>query len=187
MSDRITNPHTAYIRFLVGVDQATISRLIATVEQKLKEGVNHFVLLISSPGGNVYAGISGYNFLKGIPAEVTTHNFGTTDSIATVLYCAGSRRYCVPHARFLLHGIGADFQNVRLNEKFLDEQMKSLKSDRENISKIIADACQRPLERVEQEILQGTVLNAEESIQYGLAHEIRSQLFESGAEIIAVQ
>ena len=99
---------TIYIKFFAGIDPNTIAKLTTLVQQKLREGVERFVLLISSPGGNVFAGLSGYNFLKGIPAEVITHNFGSADSIATVLFCAGSRRFCVPHARFLLHGIGFD-------------------------------------------------------------------------------
>jgi len=65
------------------------------VQQKLKEGTGRFVILISSMGGNVFSGISAYNFLKGIPAEVWTHNFGSTDSIAVVLFCAGSKRFSV--------------------------------------------------------------------------------------------
>ena len=183
----LRNPRTAYVKLFAPIDKSTVDRLMTTVEQHLKAGMGRFVLLISSPGGSVFAGMSAFNFLKGIPAEVITHNFGSADSIATVMYCAGAKRYCVPHARFLLHGIGADIQHVRVDERFLDERMKSLRTDRENISKIIADSCQRPLERVEQEILQGTVLNAQQAIEYGLVHEIRSQLLEPGAEVVALQ
>lgn len=181
-------PQTAYIKFFTGVDQTTVVRLMATIEQKLKEGVGRFVLMISSPGGNVYAGVSAYNFLKGVPAEVVTHNFGSADSIASVLYCAGSKRYAVPNARFLLHGVAMSIpQNATVNEKVLDEQIKSLRSDRETISRIIADACNRPLEKVEQDILQGTVMNSQEAVTYGLVHEIRSELFPAGSEVIALQ
>lgn len=177
---------TAYIRFFADVDGNSVARLIGAVEQKLKEGVERFVVLLASPGGRVFAGVSAYNFLKGIPAEVVTHNFGNTDSIATIIYCAGSRRYCVPQARFLLHGIGFDVQNARFDEKLLDERLKDLKTDRENISRIIAGACGKPLEKIEQDILQGTVLNADQAVEYGLVHEIRQQLFEAGVEIIAI-
>ena len=178
---------TAHIRFFASVNEATIGRLLATVEQKLNEGVRRFVILLASPGGGVSAGISAYNFLKGIPAEVVTHNFGNIDSIATVLYCAGAKRYCVPHARFLLHGIGFDVQSARFDERLLDERIKDLRTDREIMGRIIAEACKRPLEKVEQDILQGTVLNAQQAVDCGLVHEVRLQLFEAGAEIIALQ
>jgi ATP-dependent protease ClpP protease subunit len=125
--------------------------------------------------------------LKGIPAEIITHNFGSADSIATILYCCGTKRYCVPNARFLLHGIGADINTgIRINEKWLDEQIKSFKADRENISKIISDNINRSLENVENDILNGTVLNAQQAVEYGLVHEIKEELFGEGAEIIEV-
>lgn len=149
--------------------------------------MQRFIILISSSGGNVFAGISAYNFLKGIPAEIITHNFGSADSIATILYCCGSKRYCVPNARFLLHAIGADIKaGLRINEKWLDEQIKSLKADRENISRIISDNTNKSLEDVEKNIFNGTVLNAQQAVEYGLVHEIKEKLFTSSAEIIEI-
>ena len=118
---------TIHIRFFKGIDVNSANKLMDTIEQKLREEVERFVILISSPGGNVLPGLSAYNFLKGIPTEVITYNFGSVNSIATVLYCAGSRRLCVPHGRFLLHGIGFNASpNERFDEKKLDERTKAL-------------------------------------------------------------
>lgn len=178
---------TVYVKFFVEINANTIGKLTTLVQEKLKEGIERFVLLISSPGGNVFAGLSGYNFLKGIPAEVITHNFGSADSMSTVLFCAGSRRLCVPHARFLLHGIGFDVTSpTRFNEKTLDERIKSLKMDRENVSRVISDTTGRALADVEKDILEGTVLNSEQACEYGLAHEVKAELFERGAEVIEI-
>ena len=178
---------TVYIKFFAGIDPNTITKLTRVVQEKLEDDVERFVILISSGGGNVFAGLSGYSFLKGIPAEVFTHNFGSANSIATVLFCAGTRRFCVPHARFLLHGIGFDVTGpTRFNEKILDERIKSLRIDRENISRVIADNTGRPLIDVEKDILEGTVLNSEQAREYGLVHEIKTELFERGAEVIEV-
>ena len=62
---------TVYVKFFAGVDENSIKALMNVVEQKLREGATKFVLLISSVGGNVFAGVTGYNFLKGIPANST--------------------------------------------------------------------------------------------------------------------
>ena len=185
--NEIAVPRTAHIKFFAAVDQSTIGRLMTAVEQKLKEGIGRFVLLISSPGGNVFDGLSAYNFLRGIPAEVVTHNFGSADSIASVIYCAGAKRLCAPQGRFLLHGIGFDVQGARFDEKMLEERVKDLRDQRESISKIVSEASGQPLERVEQDILQGTVLNAQDAVEYGLVHAIKSQLFESVTDILAIQ
>lgn len=69
------------IRFMVEVNQQSSNALITVVENELKKGVDKFKILISSPGGTVFHGISIYNFLKGIPAIVETHNFGTIDTL----------------------------------------------------------------------------------------------------------
>ena len=51
------------------------------VDKKLSQGARKMGLLISTPGGDVFQGLSAYNYLKGIPLEITTHNFGSADSI----------------------------------------------------------------------------------------------------------
>lgn len=178
---------TVYIRFFAGVNADTIETLTKLIQDQLQEQVDRFVLLLSSPGGNVFAGLSGYNFLKGIPAQVVTHNYGSVDSIAAVLYCAGSRRLCVPHARFLLHGIGFDITTpTRFNEKILDERIKSLRVDRENIASVIADNTGKSLADVERGMLEGTVLNSQQALEYGLVHEIKTELFEKGARVFEI-
>lgn len=177
----------SHIKLFAAVNAKTVNALMQVVEQKLNEGVERFVILMSSGGGSVFNGISAYNFLKGIPAEVVTHNFGSVDSVAIVMYCAGSRRFCVSHARFLLHGIGLDVPaGTRFDEKKLGEIIRSLRIDRENISRVIADNSGKSVEKVEQDMLTGIALNPEEAKDYGLVHEIESVLFEPGAEVISI-
>ncbi len=176
-----------YIRFFTGVNANTIEALTKLVQDQLRKKVSRFVLLMSSPGSNVFAGLSGYNFLKGIPAKVVTHNYGSVDSVAAVLFCAGSRRLCVPHARFLLHGIGFDVTApTRFDEKILDERIKSLRIDRQNIASVIADNIGRSLADAEKDMLEGTALNSQQALEYGLVHEIGTELFEEGARVFEI-
>lgn len=169
------------------VDDISVSLLINTIQSKLNEGAERFILLISSPGGSVFHGISAYNFLKGIPAEVYTHVYGSADSIATVIYCAGSKRFCVPNARFMLHGIGfTPPPGIRLEEKQVEERRESLRIDRENIAKIIAENCKKSMKEIEEAMFKGTLLNSQQAKEYGLVHEIKSGLFKKGAEVINI-
>jgi ATP-dependent Clp protease protease subunit len=179
--------NTAYIKFFAGVDQASVNALMGAVEQKLRQGANEIVLLISSPGGSVFHGLSAYNFLKGIPAQVVTHNFGSVDSMGVVLLCAGDRRLSVPHARFILHAVSASFpQRVSLEEQQLEERLKGLRIDIENIAGVIAANTGRSEEDVTQDILNRTTLNPEQAVKYGLIHEIREQLLPAGAELLSI-
>jgi len=179
--------HTIYIRYFGPIDDERVKKLMATLEQKLKEGKERFVILISSPGGSVFHGVSAYNFLKGIPAKIVTYNFGSTDSVAVCLFCAGSQRLCVPHGRFLIHGIGFDVPTgARFDEKSLGERMTNLKNERETICRIIADNTGKKLEDVEQDMFTGITLTADQAKNYGLVHEIKSELFEKQAEVISI-
>jgi ATP-dependent Clp protease protease subunit len=177
-----------YIKFFAPIMQESIAALMQTVDSKLRQGTSKLTLLISSPGGDVFQGISAYNFLKGIPLEITTHNFGSADSIGAVLFCAGSRRLSVPHARFLLHGVQVSFrQPVNLEEKQLEEKLKGLQIDMGNIARVIADTVKKTQEQVLQDMLDRTTLYPEQAIKYGLVHEIRSELFPAGSEVISIQ
>ena len=177
-----------YIKFFVDVNPNSIRILMTNFENKLREGVNRVVILISSPGGDVFSGLSAYNFLKGSPIFVETHNFGSIDSIAATLFCAGKKRFSVPHARFLLHGVSFGFpQGARLEEMQLQEVVKSLKIDTENIAGVIAANTGKSEEEVMKAIRERTTLNPEQALEFGLIHEIKEPLFEKGAEIISIQ
>jgi len=184
----MTTNQTFYIKFFAPVVPDSIAALMEVVDKKLNQGAKKLGLLISSPGGDVFQGLSAYNFLRGIPMEITTHNFGSADSIGVVLFCAGSRRFSVPHARFLLHGVQCRFQQaVSLEEKQLEERLKGLQIDMGNVARVIADTVNRDKERVIADMLNRTTLYPEQAIEYGLVHEIKSELFPPGSEVISIQ
>lgn len=179
---------TFYVKFFAPVLPESVSALMQIVEGKLKQGYRRMTLLISCTGGDVFHGLSAYNFLRGVPLEVTTHNFGSADSMGVVLYCAGSVRLSVPHARFLLHGVMVNFNRpISLEEKQLEEKLKGLQIDMGNIARVIADTVGRDREEVLYDMLNRTTLFPEQAHEYGLVHEIRSELFPQGAELYSIQ
>jgi len=175
------------IKFFAPVIDVTINALMNAIDQKMKQGVTQFIILISSPGGSVLHGLSAYNYLKGLPVTINTHNFGSVDSIGVVLFCGGSKRLSVPQARFLLHGVSAGFQREHLEEKQLEERLKGLKIDIENIAKVIAANTGKAVEDVTEAMLERTTLNPDEAKAWGLVHEIKVELFEAGSEVISIQ
>lgn len=175
-----------YINFNLNINPQSAQALFKVIQEQLSKGMEKLNLLISSPGGNVDSGIAIYNFLRGLPIEVVTHNYGSCDSIAALVFCAGKKRYTVSNSRFLIHGIGLTVQNQRFNETNLRETLDSLKNQRETISKIIAKECEKKVEDVEEDMLKGIVLNPEEAIEYGLAIEIKNDLIPKGVNFINV-
>ena len=176
------------IRFFAPVIDATVNALMSAIDQKMKQGMKDFIILISSPGGSVIHGLSAYNYLKGLPASIATHNFGSVDSIGIVLYCAGSQRLSVPQARFLFHGVNVQFRGEQnLDELLLEERLKGLRIDMENIAKVIAANTGKSAKEVTGAMLERITLNPEEAQSWGLVHEIKSKLFEEGSEVVAIQ
>lgn len=175
------------IKFFAPVIDITINSLMNAIDQKMKQGQKDFIILISSPGGSVFHGLSAYNYLRGLPANIITHNFGSVDSIGVILYCGGNTRFSVPQARFLLHGVRANFQqNESLEEKQLEERLKGLKIDTENIAKVVADNTCKTVEEIIYAMLERATINPEEAKSWELVHEIKSELFPPDAEVISI-
>ena len=178
----------AYLLFTpqtVTLQEAT--GLVNQVKSLVDDGITALSLLISSSGGTVYAGLLAYNFLKGCPVHLTTHNIGTCDSITGVIYAAGIRRLSVPHGRFLMHGVSANFAaNSSLTETQLEERLAALRNDTDNIAGVLAGATEKPEEDIHNDMRRGLTLAAQEAMEYGLVHEILEALYPAGARVIRV-
>jgi ATP-dependent Clp protease protease subunit len=176
-----------YIRFMAPVIPGSIDFLMKIIDQKIHQRYERLHLMLSSPGGSVFHGLSVYNCLKGAPIEVHTYNFGSVDSIGVVIYCAGSKRHCVPHARFLIHGVRMNFSgNASMDEFQLHEHLKSIQIDQKNIARVIADTSGKGSDAVEKDMHDRRTLNPQEAKDYGLVHDIKSGLFPLGAEFLSI-
>jgi ATP-dependent protease ClpP protease subunit len=182
----LTSQHIV-IKFFAPIKEAAINALMNAIDQKFKQGVTEFTILISTIGGSVFHGITAYNYLKGLPVTITTHNFGSVDSMGLVLFGGGKKRYSVPQARFLLHAVSIGFQNANLEEKQLEEHLKGLKIDIENVAKVISANSRKSLDDVINAMHERTTLNPEEAKSWGLVHDIKSELFDLGSEVISIQ
>ena len=176
-----------YIKFYDQITTQTSIQLQKIVEQMLQQGLTSLHLLLSTPGGSVHDGISIYNFLKGLPIEVNTYNFGSVDSIGVVLFCSGINRYSVLHARFLLHPVSMQvIGNQVFDEPSIAERLNSLKADQSNIAKVIASTINKSVEDVQKLIHARTTLEPDEALKKGLVTEIRSSLIPAGAGLVSI-
>jgi len=73
------------------------------------------------------------------------------------------------------------------SEKELEEALKSIRVDQENINRVLAETTGRPLDQISQDVSRHITLNALQAKEYGLAHEIRQELFPGGAEVAVVR
>jgi ATP-dependent Clp protease protease subunit len=109
------------------------------------------------------------------------------DSIGVVIFCAGNRRLSVPHARFLIHPVQFNIQGTaQFDEKQLEEYLKSLRIDQENIARVIADTTGQEIQKVEEEMISRLTLNPSQAKDFGLVHDIVSTLLPSDAQLAVI-
>jgi ATP-dependent protease ClpP protease subunit len=94
-----------YVTFNAPIDTNTVQQLIATCAQLVNNGNDEIYLMLSTPGGNVAAGITLYNMLRALPVKLITHNVGNVDSIGNAIFLAADERYACAHATFMFHGV----------------------------------------------------------------------------------
>jgi ATP-dependent protease ClpP protease subunit len=76
---------------------------------------------------------------------------------------------------------------MSLEEKQLEEKLKGLQIDMGNIASVIAETTDKNPKKIIKDMLNRTTLYPEQAIKYGLVHEIKTELFEAGAEVISIQ
>ena len=173
---------SACIEFFCPVNEHTVTQMLDLAKQLRKNGIERLKILISSGGGSVFHAISAYNELKGLGIEIVTHNFGSVDSSSGIIFCAGSKRYSVPHARFLIHPLGMTL-NGNFTEEQMEEQLKSFKIDVENTAGVLAEATNKDESQILKDMQDRKHLNPEQAKDYGLIDDIKIELVEAGEEL----
>lgn len=175
------------IRFLAPVNNQTSDQLFRAVDDLLAQGTTKIRLLLSTPGGSVFHGLSIHNFLRGLPIEVDTYNFGSVDSIGVVIFSSGTRRFTVPHSRFLIHGVKFNISGKSsMDEVQLSEYLKSLQIDQHNVAKVIADTTAKDVAEVERDMNNRITLSPDQAMAYGLVHEVKVALLEPGMQLTTI-
>jgi hypothetical protein len=74
-----------------------------------------------------------------------------------------------------------------LEESQLEERLKEMRIDAENIAKVIAVNTDKSVQEVTRAMQTRTMLNPDEALAWGLVHEIKTELFDVGSEVISIQ
>jgi len=176
-----------YLNLQANINQEVAVRLVTAVVTKLKEGMSELHVLMASPGGHVDSGMAIYNFLRGIPVPVSTYNYGNVDSVAGVIYCSGARRIATPHCKFLIHGIIWNFAAASAaTEHQLREIIGQIEAMKRNIASVISEATGKARVDVESDLTKSVTLTAQQAMEYGLVHELKTQLVPAGVEVISI-
>jgi ATP-dependent Clp protease protease subunit len=171
------------------INQQSVGQLLAHVTERVGAGSRSLLLALSTPGGEVYWGVTAYNFLRGLGIEVVTHNVGQVDSIGGAIYVAGDRRLCVSHGRFLVHSISWNYQGtgvIAVPEKQLRENLTQVERERDGLAAILADRTGKNIDDVRSDMTQTRILDSGEATTYGLVHAIADDVFDPAQEIVNI-
>ncbi len=175
-----------FIVFTADVQTAQAARLRDTLTAASNAG-NDIYLIISSGGGNVFEGLSIAALMKNLPVKVTTHNVGQIDSIAGVMFAAGSTRYATQNSSFLFHGVTMHYERQDFIESQLKEQYLGLKRMRENIAAAFAAYSGLSVDDTEALMINGsTILSPQEALSKTIIHEIRDAAIPPGSQVVTI-
>jgi ATP-dependent Clp protease protease subunit len=179
-------PTIQYIVFTADVQAIQAAKLRNALTAASNAG-HEVYLIISSGGGNVFEGLSMAAFMKTLPIKITTHNIGQTDSIANVIFAAGTMRYANTHASFMFHGVTMHYEKQDLIEAQLQEQAQQIKRLRESIAVAFATYTGLPVADAQALMVSGaTILSAPEALSKTIIHEIRDAAVPPGSQVVSI-
>lgn len=125
---------------------------------------------INSPGGEVGEAIAIYNALKKHKATINTYCDGFACSAASIIFCAGSKRYISDIAMLMIHNAmtATGYANA--------DELRKIADDIEKINQSSIKAYISATNLEEKKIVElmnaETWLTADEALEYGFATDI---------------
>ena len=128
-------------------------------------------LYINSPGGSVSAGLSIYDTMQFIKADVTTMCVGQAASMGAVLLAGGTKgkRYCLPHSRIMIHQPLAGFQGQASD---IDIHAREVLETRERLNRILSKHTGQTVERIAKDTDRDNFMGGEAAVAYGLIDRV---------------
>jgi ATP-dependent Clp protease protease subunit len=125
-------------------------------------------LYINSPGGSLTSSLSIYDAMQYVSPKVATLCTGLAASGASILLAGGDpgMRMSLPHAQILIHqpftqGIQGQASDIQIHAQEIIRQ-------REQLARLYAKHCTRPLEEVERAMERDFFMTPEQAKDWGL-------------------
>ena len=161
-----------------GIDDETANLVIAQLLFLSNEDPSADVnMYINSAGGAVSAGLAIYDTMQYLRCDVATYNVGIAASMGALILCGGAKgkRFLLPNSRTLLHQplIGGVMEGSATDLSIEAEEIVRL---RKCLYNIVSSRTGKPLEQVEHDCDRNKWLDAEGTVEYGLADTIMERM-----------
>lgn len=132
---------------------------------------DEITMMINSPGGYCYDGLSIIDTMNYIQSPVTTQCVGMAASMGAVILSAGEKghRFALPHSRIMIHQPLGGAQGQATDILIEAEQIKILKNE---LCGILAENSGQSLEKVLEDCERDHWMIAQEAKEYGLIDNI---------------
>lgn len=174
-------PHTQSLgrtaEWLGSVTQDTSFKVISKIKELMGQNADEVItLMVTSPGGSSGVAMSFFDLMtKVYKPNLHTIGSGDVDSSGIIIFLSGDKRVLTRNTTLLLHMAGRTFDgSKRFTTSEVDAMLQEdLIKDR-LYAAIVAERSDGKLTpgKVMDMMRSGTVLTAEEAVQYGLAHHI---------------
>jgi ATP-dependent Clp protease protease subunit len=160
------------------------SQLLVYLVDLQRSGAKKLTIAMSSPGGNVNAGITMYNQIRSMPYDIEMHNIGNIGSMANAVFLASRKRVASPSATFMFHGIAFDgSQNERLDERAVLEKLDVIQADHERTAQIISENSKLKSDEAMGLFKQQKTVDANWALMSGVVGEVREFTVPSGTDL----
>lgn len=133
-------------------------------------------MYVNSPGGSVDAGLAIYDTIQHIKPEVSTICVGSAASMGALLLAGGARgkRHALPHSRIMIHQPAIHGHGLTGTAADIEIWTRELLKGKESLSRILAEHCGQPYERILKDTDRDYWMSAEEAVKYGLVDQVVS-------------
>jgi len=135
-------------------------------------------LYINSPGGSVTAGMSIYDTMQFIKADVSTLCIGQAASMGAFLLASGAKnkRFSLPNSRVMIHQPSGGFQGQSSD---IEIHAKEILYLRAKLNAILAHHTGKSAEEIDRDTERDNFMSAEQSVEYGLIDKVIASRTES--------
>ena len=128
-------------------------------------------LYINSPGGSVTAGMSIYDTMQFIKADVSTLCIGQAASMGAFLLAAGAKgkRFSLPNSRVMIHQPSGGFQGQSTDIAIHAKEIMYL---REKLNAILAHHTGKTAAEIDLDTERDNFMSAEQSLTYGMIDKV---------------
>ncbi len=165
-----------YINDVVTEKMAALFNL-ALLEMEMDSPSEDITVYISSPGGDVTAGLSMIDTMNTISCDVRTICTGQASSMAAVILMCGTKgkRAILPHSYVLIHQILAFLGGEMKQATDIEIFASDISRRKAQLTELVAEKTGQDKEKVMRDLERDYTLNAEEALAYGIVDSIVSK------------